>query len=79
MLIDKYKKGRYKACNFMNMHTFHKSGKNYSNKFRLIVAHDNSKGDFRPFYDTGKYNYSKIKKFRFKFFLNIGIFISRFF
>ena len=37
---------------FVNMNSFHRSGKNISNKFRLsIVAryHDNSKDDFRPF------------------------------
>ncbi len=76
-IIDKYKKGLVEfnikagSAIFMNMHTFHKSGKNYSNKFRLsIVAryHDNSKGDFRPFYDTGKYNYSKIKNSDLNFF-----------
>ena len=55
------------------MNSFHRSGKNMSNKFRLsFVAryHDNSKDDFRPFYDTGNYNYSKMKNLEFKKFLN---------
>jgi len=76
-IIDKYK-SNVEVFNinagdaiFMHMNTFHKSGKNKSNKFRLsIVAryHDNSKDDFRPFFDTGNYFYSRIKNSEFKSF-----------
>jgi ectoine hydroxylase-related dioxygenase (phytanoyl-CoA dioxygenase family) len=70
-LLNKYKNKVVKFCInegdaiFMNMNTFHKSGKNYSNRFRLSIVsryHDNSKNDFRAFYDMGNYLYSKIKK-----------------
>ena len=69
-LIEKYKdKLKVFELNegdaiFMNMNTFHRSGKNNSKKFRLSIVsryHDNSKYDFRPFYDTGNYFYSKMK------------------
>jgi len=48
---------------FMSMKTFHRSGENLSNLFRLsLVAryHDTTKDDFRPFADLGKYRWHKI-------------------
>jgi ectoine hydroxylase-related dioxygenase (phytanoyl-CoA dioxygenase family) len=45
---------------FMHMNTFHRSGMNASNLFRLSIVsryHDASKKDFRPFADLGNYKY----------------------
>jgi len=49
---------------FMDMRTFHCSGFNTSENFRLSIVsryHDNSKQDFRPFYDSGNYDFHKLK------------------
>lgn len=48
---------------FMHMNTFHRSGKNSSNLFRLSIVsryHDVSKKDFRPFADLGNYKYHNL-------------------
>jgi ectoine hydroxylase-related dioxygenase (phytanoyl-CoA dioxygenase family) len=48
---------------FMHMNTFHRSGKNLSNLFRLSIVsryHDVSKKDFRPFADLGNYKYHNL-------------------
>jgi hypothetical protein len=49
---------------FMDMRTFHCSGFNTSENFRLSIVsryHDNSKQDFRPFYGSGNYDFHKLK------------------